>query len=155
MLEETAFARSWLRTQGARDEDRRRSSPAPASPPGRGDLAGASRLLEQAAALDPTYVEVAELQGHVAMQKGDDDGAVAAFKRTLDLDPDNLAAHDALARLHMKRGEPEWALEHARRFLELAEKMEDPTSTLREETELMRQIVKKLGDEAGVEAVMR
>jgi protein O-mannosyl-transferase len=141
--EEIAFARGWLKSrlrEGTIDPILAGARVAAE----RGDVAGATRLLEQAAGIDATYVAVAEMQGHVAMQKGDDAAALAAFTRTVALDPDNLAANDALARLHLKRGAGEEAVKFARKFLALALKMQDATPTLREEVELMERLVLSL-----------
>jgi protein O-mannosyl-transferase len=138
--EEISLARGWLRSrlrEGTVDPILAGARVAVES----GDLAGASRLLDQAAGLDPTYVAVAELQGHVAMQKGDEAGAFAAFGRTVALEPDNLAANDALARICLKRGSRDDALRFARKFLELAIRMTDPTPTLREEVDFMERMV--------------
>ena len=141
--EEIAFARGWIRSrlrEGTIDPLLAQARAAAE----RDDAPGAGRLLEQAARLDPTYVAVAEMQGHLAMQRRDDDAAIEAFGRAVALEPDNLAGNDALARLHMKRGAREKAIEHARKFLSVAIKMTDATPTLREEMDLMERIVLSL-----------
>lgn len=138
--DEINLARGWLKTE------KRRAAVDPLLARARaaaenGVLDEAARLADEAAAIDPTYVEAAELTGHLAMQKGDEARAFVAFERTLALDEDNLAANDALARLHYKRGERDRALERARKFLALAARMRDETMTLRQEVEMMQQLV--------------
>lgn len=71
---------------------------------GTGDLAGATRYVEQAVAKDPKNADVWMLKGALATRDGKHEAAIAAFSQALVLKPDHRSAHIEKAYLEIGAG---------------------------------------------------
>ncbi len=78
-----------------------------------GDLEGARRLYEQAAASDPSAAEPHYNLGVLAERQGDDVGARRYYKQALDVRPDFGPAVTAIANVMLRKGDSAGALAFA------------------------------------------
>ncbi|OGK82179.1 MAG: hypothetical protein A2W08_00270 [Candidatus Rokubacteria bacterium RBG_16_73_20] len=83
------------------------------------DIEGATRLLEQAIAIEPGFPRPYAYMAQVAWARGDRDGMVGWLERGVQADPDSWRIRRTLARALVATGRIREAEPHARRAVEL------------------------------------
>lgn len=97
----------------------------------KGDLATAQRLLEKAAALNPTDPEPQRTLGGVYEKLGEQAQAIFALKRAAELAPSDPGPRKELAELYLRSSQPANAAEHLKKAVD---------ASGGEDTDLLRQL---------------
>jgi len=84
---------------------------------GRGEIDEAQKLLDQALALNPSFVQALADRGNIHLMKGRYDKALRDFRRVVQLDPGNKQGHLKLAQLYKRSGDDARARQHQEAYL--------------------------------------